>query len=347
MTTADEIDIAPLSAAVCAQPRIALGTFPTPLDEAPTLSERLGLQVLIKRDDLTGLALGGNKVRKLEFLIAEALEHGADCIITTGGSQSNHARLTAAACRRAHLACYLILDRGIHPESQGNLLLDRLFGADVRLIESSDPAAAMDAMNELAERLRADGRHPYVIPRGGSVPAGATGYAAFALELLPQLADARRTATHLYLATGSAGTHAGVLAGITAAGSDIRIQGIAVSRAREEAIDKVAGLAASTLAHLGLPDRFERDSVRVDDRFRGPAYGIPTEATFEAIRTLALDEGIVLDPVYTGKAMAGLMAHAREGLVGPDDIVVFLHTGGAPGVFAYSDEIAGQAWAPA
>jgi D-cysteine desulfhydrase family pyridoxal phosphate-dependent enzyme len=294
----------------------------------------------VKRDDLTGLALGGNKVRKLEFLIADAMENGADTIITTGGSQSNHARLTAAACRLTGLECHLILDRGMHPEQQGNLLLDGLFGAKIQLIESSDPEMAAAEMEHLASRLKADGKKPYVIPRGGSVPVGATGYAAFVPELLQQLAEREMNATHIYLGTGSTGTHSGVLAGLTATGSDLRLQGVSVSRPAELQEVKVAALAAATLEHLGIEAPIDPASVRVDDRFTGPGYGITTPETMAAIRVAALDEALILDPVYTGKAMAGLIAHAREGKLKANDIAVFVHTGGSPALFAYAAETA-------
>lgn len=329
-----------LGEALAARPRLALGHFPTPLDEAPRLSERLGVRILVKRDDQTGLALGGNKVRKLEFLLADALTRGADTIVTTGGSQSNHARLTAAACRRLGLACYLVLDRGVHPEAQGNLLLDHLFGAEVQLIESADPAVALQEMGRLARKLEAEGSHSYVIPRGGSVPAGATGYAAMVAELLEQLDDVGVRATHIYLGTGSCGTHSGTLAGITASGEDITLQGISVSRPEAQQREKVIQLTHDTLRHLGLPDAIDESKVLVDDRFRGPGYGIATAATMEAIELAARDEALLFDPVYTGKTMAGLIGHAREGKFSPDDIVVFVHTGGAPALFAYHAEVA-------
>ena len=175
--------------AIAAQPRLRLAELPTPLQDAPRLSEHLGVRILIKRDDSTTLALGGNKVRKLEFLIGDALEGRADTIVTTGGSQSNHARLAAAACRMAGLDCHLVLDRGLHPETQGNMLLNDLFGARVTFLESDDPAEATAGMEQVAAELRAAGRTPYIIPRGGSVPVGATGYAAFVPELLQQLQD--------------------------------------------------------------------------------------------------------------------------------------------------------------
>lgn len=328
-----------LTVALLALPRFQLAHLPTPLEEAPRLSARLGVRILVKRDDQTGLALGGNKVRKLEFLIADALARGADTVVTTGGTQSNHARITAAACRRAGLDCYLVLDRGVHPESQGNLLLDALLGARVHLIDSPDPAVAVQEMDSLADRLRREGRNPYLIPRGGSIPTGATGYAAFVPELLAQLSDADIVASHLYLGTGSTGTHSGVLAGITAAGVPLKVQGISVSRTQAEQIQKILELSNQTLAHLGVSASVHEDQIHVDESYRGPGYGQPTWETMEAIELAALDEGLILDPVYTGKAMAGLIGHARGGRFRPTDVVLFLHTGGSPALFAYNQEM--------
>jgi D-cysteine desulfhydrase family pyridoxal phosphate-dependent enzyme len=318
--------------------RIRLASLPTPLEEAPRLSARLGVRVLVKRDDETGLAMGGNKVRKLEFLIADALEQEADAIITTGGSQSNHARITAAACRRTGLACYLVLDRGVHPEPQGNLLLDRLLGAQVRLIESQDPLVAVSAMEKLADELRAEGHRPYIIPRGGSVPIGALGYVNFVPELLGRLDDANLRATHIYVGTGSTGTHSGIIAGLAALDHPLVLQGISVSRDAAQQSAKILELSNVTLDHLALPMRVDPARIHVDDRFRGPGYGVPIDATMEAIEIAALDEGLILDPVYTGKTMSGLIGHAREGRFNAGDVLVFVHTGGAPALFAYSRE---------
>ena len=325
--------------AVSSQPRFPLAQLPTPLDEAPRLSERIGVRVLIKRDDQTGLALGGNKARKLEFLIADALRSGADTVVTTGGSQSNHARMTAAACRKAGLDCHLVLEVGVHPETQGNLLLDGLLGAKVRLIETDDHAVTLAGMQELAEELRFRGCKPYVIPRGGSVPAGAVGYTAFVPELLDQLVTRSTAASHLYLGTGSTGTHSGILAGLAAVDEWLLVQGISVSRTREEQVEKIRSLSSRVLEWLGLSARVDEDRILVDESYRGPGYGYPTPATMEAIEIAALDEGLILDPVYTGKAMAGLIDHARQGRLTSADTVVFLHTGGTPGLFAYHREL--------
>jgi 1-aminocyclopropane-1-carboxylate deaminase/D-cysteine desulfhydrase-like pyridoxal-dependent ACC family enzyme len=237
------------------------------------------------------------------------------------------------------LGCYLVLDRGIHPEPQGNLLLDRLLGATVRLIESDDPVAAREEMESLAQELHAQGRRPYVIPRGGSVPTGATGYAAFVPELLQQCSQAGVSATHLYLGTGSTGTHAGALAGLTALSTPLVLQGISVSRRRQEQTDKVVALANGVLEHLDLAVTVNDEQVNVDDAYRGPGYGVPTAKTLEAIEIAALDEALVLDPVYTGKVMSGLIGHARQGILTSSDTVVFVHTGGSPALFAYNQEM--------
>jgi L-cysteate sulfo-lyase len=328
-----------LTCALIAKPRIQLAYLPTPLQEAQRLSERLGVRVLIKRDDQTGLTLGGNKARKLEFLMGDAVTRGADVVVTTGGAQSNHARIAAGACRIAGMECRLVLNRGPHNDLQGNLLLDYLLGAQVEWVESDNPLDAVPVMETLAERLRSEGHTPYVIPRGGSVPVGATGYAAMVPELLTQLDALGVQPTHLYLATGSTGTHSGTMAGLVAASSDIRVQGISVSRPQDQQEAQVLELANQTLDHLGLSPEVRSEQVHVDDRFVGRGYGYPSDGTMEAIEILARDEATILDPVYTGKAMHGLIAHAREGHFGADDAVVFLHTGGAPALFAYHEEV--------
>lgn len=328
-----------LANALSTKLRLPLAQLPTPLVEAPRLSQRLGVRIYIKRDDQTGLALGGNKARKLEFLIAAAQATGSDVVITTGGSQSNHARMTAAACRLVGMECHLILDRGQHPELQGNLLLDRVLDARVQLIEDADPAAAAAEIDRLVERLRGQGRNPYVIPRGGSVPTGAIGYAAFVPELLSQLEAAGVSARYLYLPTGSTGTHSGVLAGLTATGHPLAVQGISVSRNSAQQTEKILALSNATLRYMEVPGTVTEEQINVDDRYRGPGYGHPTSETMEAIEIAAREEAIILDPVYTGKAMAGLIGHAREGRFTSQDTVVFLHTGGAPALFAYNQEV--------
>lgn len=322
-------------------PRFPLGVFPTPLEHLENLSNELDIDVWMKRDDLTGLALGGNKVRKLEFLLGYALETGADTIITTGGTQSNHARLTAAACRRAGLRCRLVLDRGRHPEN-GNLLLDRLFGAEIEVIEDPNPEVAAQRMQVVAGEMRQEGRKPFVIPRGGSIPHGAIGYLNMVLELESQLGPSNVRPEYVYVATGSCGTHSGIMAGRATVQGKWILQGISVSHPTNVKPGKIENVANETLSLLGLAIKVDKQEIRVDDRFVGEGYGSPTPQTWEAIQLLALLEGIVADPVYTGKALAGLVAHARAGLIPKQTKVIFVHTGGAPTLFAYESEIPGR-----
>jgi D-cysteine desulfhydrase family pyridoxal phosphate-dependent enzyme len=308
------------------------------LEPLERLSDMLGVELWVKRDDLTGLALGGNKVRKLEFLMADAMARRADVVITTGGTQSNHARLTAAACRKLGLACHLVLDRGRHPEN-GNLLLDQLFDAEIEIIEDPDPAAAAARMTDLAAELTREGLHPYVIPRGGSVPMGAAGYFNMVDELSRQLGDLSLAPACVYVATGSCGTHSGVMAGRAFYRQSWAVRGISVSRGRDLQEEKIIHLSGALLELLGASQSVQASDVTVDDRFTGGAYGVPTPETWEAVELLARSEGIVLDPVYTGKAMAGLLGHIRSGHVAQGTIVVFVHTGGAPALFGYASEM--------
>ncbi len=329
------------------QPRVSLATLPTPLAEAPRLREALGgpsrcPRILIKRDDLTGLALGGNKARKLEFLLADALAQHADVVVTSGATQSNHARLTAAAARAVGLDCVLVLSaRQDDPPLQGNLLLDRLLGATIHFIENADPryAVAADEVERIAEivdGLTRDGRRPYVIPIGGSSPIGALGYVAGTLELRDQLAASGIHVDRLYFASGSRGTQAGLELGARAFECAYRLHGIAVSAGEEEKCLRATRLANEAAVLLGLPIRVDPSELFTDQRFIGAGYGIPTAECVEAIKLVARHEAIFLDPVYTGKAMAGLIDDVRRGAIDPHETVVFLHTGGAPALFAHA-----------
>lgn len=326
-------------------PRHTLGHFPTPLETLPRLTAQLRRNnprvpnLWIKRDDCTGLATGGNKTRKLEFLVGEALQQGADTLITQGATQSNHARQTAAAAARVGMACQLLLERRQERdeeyEESGNVLLDRLLGAEIaqRLPANTDMQAAMEG---LAEQLRGHGKRPYVIPGGGSNPVGALGYVACAHEL----DDAPLAIDWVVLATGSAGTQAGLLAGLACAHSDIRVLGVSVRHKQDRQTETVRELAERTVAHLGAPAALPPSSVQVDDRWVGGGYGVPTDAMVAAVRTLAETEGILLDPVYTGKGFAGLLGNIAEGRFRPEDNVVFLHTGGSAGLFGYRSAFA-------
>jgi D-cysteine desulfhydrase/L-cysteate sulfo-lyase len=328
--------------------RIALATLPTPFEACIRLSEELGRHgpapaIWIKRDDCTGFAGGGNKARKLEYLVAEALQQGADVLVTMGALQSNHARQTAAAAARHGLSCVLLLadavaDRSEAYHTNGNQLLDRIFGAQIRFLAAGEDGVAVAA--ETMAALAAEGRKPYFIPVGGSNALGSLAYREALLELAAQAREQALALDHLVVATGSGGTHAGILAGVEDAGLSCRVHGISVSRSSEEAGSIVAGLVQEIFALEGR-ERGAVAGLEVDDSHIGSGYGQPTAAMIEAVELVARTEGILLDPVYTGKAMAGLLALVRSGAIAPTETVVFWHTGGAPGLFAYPEVFQG------
>jgi D-cysteine desulfhydrase family pyridoxal phosphate-dependent enzyme len=331
-----------------ALPRFPLAILPTPLTEARGLREALGgagrcPRILLKRDDLTGLALGGNKARKLEFLIGDALRHDATVVITTGAVQSNHARMTAAAARAAGLGVSLVLTtHETNPPAQGNYLLDRLFGADIHLIPAGpDPklAVAPDEEARVAEvmaSLRARGERPYLIPVGGSSGVGALGYVAGTRELAGQLAAASVPATRLYYASGSRGTQAGLELGWRLFSPPYQLAGIAVSGGEDEKRVRAARVATEAAALLGVGVAVNPGELRTNQDHIGEGYGIPTPGGLEAIRLLATRDGVLLDPTYTAKAMAALIADVRAGTIASDEAIVFLHTGGVPALFAHA-----------
>ena len=322
-------------------PRLRFAHLPTPLEPMPRLSEVLGGPTLwIKRDDCTGLAGGGNKTRKLEFLMADAVSHGADTIITQGATQSNHCRQTAAIAAKLGLACHLLFEdrtgmTDVEYNFNGNVLLDQLYDAS---IERHPADTDMDgAMAALADRLEADGRTPYVIPGGGSNPIGALGYVNGALELLHQANSTGLEIDHLVHATGSTGTQAGLVAGLCATNSRVPVLGIGVRAPREVQEERVLALAEQTAAHLGVPGVIDASQVVANCDYVGDGYGFPAESTIEAIELFARTEGILLDPVYTGKGAAGLIDLVRSGHFAGQDNVVFLHTGGAQGLAGYRE----------
>ena len=317
-------------------PRISLTQLPTPLIEAPRLANGMGLRkLLIKRDDCTTLGMGGNKVRKLEFLMADALEKGADVVMTCGGPQSNHARLTAAACRKVGIErCILFLGGPDFERMNGNLLLDSLFGAEIRFMVDATVKEMDEAMNEEAERLRANGHNPYVIPIGGSSPQGAMGYTAGIRELAGQLGDEDKCPL-IFFAVGSCGTLTGVALGCRLFLPGAEIIGISVSRKATEIKKIVAKVAPAATQLLGIDCPIDASEIRVEDCYYGERYGVPSEAGNAAVLETAQSEAIVLDPIYTGKAMSGLMDMARRKLIDTDRTVIFLHTGGGPGLFAF------------
>ena len=316
-------------------PRYPLATLPTPLQRARNLEAALGPRcprIYLKRDDLTGLAFGGNKARKLEYLLADALANEATTLVTEGAAQSNHARITAAAAVIAALRCVLVLDARHGSAVAGNLLLDHLLGAEVRIVP--DKAARSRLMASIGDDLRAAGERPYVIPTGGSVPIGAAGYVTMVGELLAQLVSAGEAPSRLYFPTGSLGTQAGLVVGARAFSAPFGVYGVAVEHPVEGLIADGVTLANGTAELLGIDQRFAVTDVRIDGAFIGAAYGVPTEEGIEAIRLLARTEAIFLDPVYSGKAMAALISHARAGELDPNEAVIFLHTGGGPSLFA-------------
>lgn len=321
-------------------PRLSLGHFPTPLEALPNLSAYLGgPTIYIKRDDATGLATGGNKTRKLEFLLADAQQQGADIIITQGATQSNHVRQTIAAAATLGLKTKVFLEKRVEDygedyQRSGNVLLDHLLGGEIidHLPAGTDMQQAMET---LAASLRKEGSNPYVIPGGGSSPVGALGYVACAEELLFQSSQQRLRIDHIVHATGSTGTQAGLVAGLAATHSQIPLLGISVRAPKEKQEENVYALAQRTWQLLGVPGELPRSTVQVNGDYVGKGYGIPTEGTLEALRLLAQLEGILLDPVYSGKGMAGLIDLIRQGHFRADENIVFIHTGGSAGLFGY------------
>lgn len=315
--------------------RTPLSVTPTPLEPLDRLGASLDMPpgaLWVKRDDLTGLAAGGNKVRKLEYLCYEALVEGADILVTGGGPQSNHARMTAAAAARLGLDCVLVLASDPPQAATGNLLLDQLFGATFRWAGELDHEQLDRAISDVVEELRDQGRRPFEVPVGGSTPLGCLGYVRAAHEIVEQLPDVGV----VVVATGSCGTQAGLAAGL---GHD-RVLGIRVGE-RPDLEGIVSAKAAATADLAGLPA--PGGQCHIDHGQLGDGYGIPTSAALAAIEATACLEGIVLDPVYTGKAMAGLMAARRREVIGPATRTVFLHTGGMPALFA---ERYGALWPP-
>jgi D-cysteine desulfhydrase family pyridoxal phosphate-dependent enzyme len=312
-------------------PRVVLAQLPTPLEAMDRFSDWLGgPRVLVKRDDLTGLALGGNKARKLEYLCGEAQARRCDVLVTGGGAQSNHARMTAAAANRLGLDCHLAVGGNEPRIYSGNLLLDRVLGATLHFTGADSYYEVEAGIEKVAAQLSADGRRPFAIPIGGASVTGAAAYAWAGDELLAQIdGDGRGRIDWVVVADGSGGTHAGLLVGL---GGRARVMGVDVGT-RPDLDDVIPRLAVDVAAFTG---RGERDDEIVLDRDRfGGGYGDITDAALEAIERVARLEGIVLDPVYTGKAMAGLIAAVREGRIGADETVVFWHTGGAVALFAH------------
>ena len=320
-------------------PRISLAHLPTPIEPLPRLSAALGgPEIWIKRDDCTGLSTGGNKTRKLEFLMAEALADGAEMVMTQGATQSNHARQTAAAAARLGLECHILLEdrtgsTAHNYNHNGNVLLDHLHGATTEMHPAGgDMNAAMEAV--AAER-RKSGAKVYTIPGGGSNPTGALGYVNAALEMLTQMNDAGLAIDHIIHATGSAGTQAGLVTGLAAMNANIPLLGIGVRAPQARQEENVFALAVATAEKLGCPNAVSRGDVVANCDYVGDGYGIPTLGCLEAIAMFAEYEGILLDPVYSAKAAAGLIDLIRSGHFTAGQRVMFIHTGGAAALFGY------------
>jgi D-cysteine desulfhydrase len=311
----------------------------TPLEKLSSLSSRLGgPNIYMKRDDLLGLAGGGNKTRKLEFVVADALKQGADTLITCGAVQSNHCRITLAAAVKEGLKCRLVLEERVpgsyKPDASGNNFLYKLLGVEsIQVVPGGSDMPA--EMKKVADALSSENRKPYVIPGGASTPLGALGYVACAEEILAQSFDQGISFDRVVCASGSAGTHAGLVVGFLGTNSGIPVYGIDVSRKKGVQEEIVLKLAIQTAGLAGVNREIPRESITCFDEYVGPGYSIPTEGMVEAVKLVARTEGILMDPVYTGKAMAGLIDLIRKGFFKKGENVLFVHTGGSAALFAY------------
>jgi len=330
-------------------PRLKLGLYPTPLTEARHLSSVVGgPRILIKREDLSGLALGGNKCRMLEFIFAEAQKQGANAVVSTAGSQSNYCLQIATAARRLGMKPSFVLVRSEHCEIQGNLLLHNILGSDVELLEVTDIGAIFgntvsEKMDQIADKLRTQGYKPFIIRH--TVPdisaiLATVGWVNAAAELVTQLKDYGADARYVVLANGGGITHAGLALGSKYLSADYKIIGMSVYHEKSVAVATVKEYADAASDFLGLGIKVTPAEIEIEDRYVGEGYGIPTEECIDAIRLVAQTEGIFLDPVYTGKAMAGIIDLIKKGRFKAGETVVFIHTGGIPVIFAYDKEIA-------
>lgn len=318
--------------------RVELGYFPTPVARLERLESLLGgPQIFIKRDDLSGLALGGNKTRKLEYILADALAQGCDAVVTAGAAQSNHCRQTAAAAARLQLECHLVLGGSAPAQAGGNLLLDELLGARIHWAGEHRKGEDIPA---LCAKLRAAGKNPYPVPYGGSNELGACAFVRALQELEGQL-DTQKL-SHIFFASSSGGTHAGLMLGKAICGRDYTIAGINIDKDEAGALPfgrAIVELANRGSRFLGAGVEFGAADLVLEDNYVGEGYGIVGELEREAISLLARHEGILLDPVYTGRAMGAMIDLVRRGRLGREDRVLFWHTGGTPALFAYADRL--------
>lgn len=342
------MSIPDLAERLAAQPRAVLAHAPTPMERMPNLERALGTGagLWVKRDDCTGLALGGNKARQLEFYFGEAQSQDADTVLITGAVQSNFVRSCAAAAAKLGLECHIQLEERV-PKSDplyrnsGNVLLDKLLGAHLTSYPEGEDEAGADAeLERMADRLRQQGRRPYVIHLAADhPPRGALGYVVAAGEMLDQLDGMDLGLDRMVIASGSAATHAGTLFGLRARGSNLPVTGVCVRRAADQQAPRVLATCQAIADILGCANPVTAADVQVTDGYIGPGYGRPDDGTREAIAMAARTEALVLDPVYTGKVMAGLIGLVRDGTIGRDDNALFVHTGGTPAVFAYADDL--------
>lgn len=320
-------------------PREVLAVTPTPLDELVHLSAHLGPRVHLKRDDLTGLALGGDKPRKLEYELGRARAEGADTIVTCGSAQSNHARITAAAARKLGMDVSVVLSRDAYTALQGNLLTVYLLGAAVVVVDAADHWDLERPALELCEQLRSRGARPYYVPISGTTPHSCLGYVRGGFELADQILQRDLRPSAVYMPFGTGGILAGTLLALRLRGIEAPVIGISVNRDRETCHENLHRWDAELRRLLDIPDSVSTGEYAIDDGFVGKQYGDPTEAALDAIMLFARTEGILLDPVYSGKVAAGFLAHVAAGRWGAADRVVLLHSGGVPALFAYSESI--------
>ena len=321
-------------------PRVRLGHLPTPLEELPNLSQTLGgPRIFMKRDDCTGLAFGGNKTRHNEFILADALEKGAEMVVWGAGAQSNNCRQTVAACAKHGLDCHLVLSRAYgHDAMQGNLLLDHVLGASVLMVDATIGSQLDDAINKEASRFRAEGRKVYSWDRAIAKRLAAASYVVCMAELVDQLAEQNVEPAALYVCSGGS-TGAGLALGKAALSLPWPVRNILPLIWPWDEQEDLAHIANETAEWLGLTVRLDAADIDVRNTYVGEGYAKPTPQCMEAIAILARTEAILLDPTYTAKAMAALIDHVGQGWYSPDQAIVFVHTGGAPALFAYSDEL--------
>lgn len=316
--------------------------YKTPIEYLANISKNSATNVYIKRDDLLGLAAGGNKTRKLEFLLADAINKNCDTIITCGAVQSNHCRLTLAAAKKENMACHLVLEERVpnsyNPKANGNNFLFHLLGVDgISVVEKG--ANMADEMQKVADALVEKGKKPYIIPGGGSNEIGSLGYVACAQELYQQMYDSKLRFDAIYLASGSGGTHSGLLVGLRDIGVETPIFGISVNRNEAEQKKVISNLCEKIISFHKVPVKLSPEDIIIDDKFVGRGYSYPTEGMVEAVQTLAREEAILLDPTYSGKAMAGMLQHIRSNKYTKEENILFLHTGGAPALYSIPEVI--------